>query len=113
MRGNGPMAAAPTLVVQTRALRKTYESEEDGMPVRALRGVDLAIEAGDFVAVMGPSGCGKSTLLNLIAGLDVPTDGEVVLAGESLAGRGEDDLARLRRRHVGMVFQFFNLLEGM
>ena len=107
------MAATPTLVVQTRALRKTYESDEDGMPVRALRGVDLSIEAGEFVAVMGPSGCGKSTLLNLIAGLDIPTDGEVVLAEESLDGRNEDDLARLRRRHVGMVFQFFNLLEGM
>ena len=62
---------------------------------------------------MGPSGCGKSTLLNLIAGLDTPTDGEVLLAGESLAGRGEDELTRMRRKHVGIVFQFFNLLEGM
>ena len=100
-------------VVETRALRKTYQGEEGGMPVRALRGVDLQIEAGEFVAVMGPSGCGKSTLLNLIAGLDVPTDGEVLLAGESLGGRSEDDLARVRRKHVGVVFQFFNLLEGM
>src|SRR5579864_5124397 len=63
--------------------------------------------------MMGPSGCGKSTLLNLIAGLDTPTDGEIVLAGESLTGKDEDQLARMRRRHVGMVFQFFNLLEGM
>jgi putative ABC transport system ATP-binding protein len=100
-------------VVETRALRKTYEGEEGGMPVRALRGVDLSVRAGEFVAVMGPSGCGKSTLLNLIAGLDAPTDGEVVLAGEPFDGRSEDELARLRRRHVGMVFQFFNLLEGM
>jgi putative ABC transport system ATP-binding protein len=100
-------------VVETRALRKTYAAEEGGMPVRALRGIDLTVGPGEFVAVMGPSGCGKSTLLNLIAGLDAPTDGEVLLAGNSLRGRSEDDLALLRRRHVGLVFQFFNLLEGM
>jgi putative ABC transport system ATP-binding protein len=99
--------------VEVRGLRKTYEAEAGGMPVRALRGVDLSVAEGEFVAIMGPSGCGKSTLLNLIAGLDAPTDGEVLLAGESLTGRGEDELARLRRKHVGMVFQFFNLLEGM
>jgi putative ABC transport system ATP-binding protein len=99
--------------VETRALRKTFEGEDGGMPVRALRGVDLSVQPGEFVAVMGPSGCGKSTLLNLIAGLDTPTDGEVVLVGESLAGRSEDELTRLRRQHVGVVFQFFNLLEGM
>ena len=62
---------------------------------------------------MGPSGCGKSTLLNLIAGLDVADDGEITIAGELITGRSEDELARMRRRHVGMVFQFFNLLEGM
>ena len=98
-------------VVTTRDLRKTYESE--GAPVRALRGVDMAVTGGEFVAVMGPSGCGKSTLLNLIAGLDTPSEGEIVLAGESLAGKDEDDLARMRRKHIGIVFQFFNLLEGM
>ena len=98
-------------VVEVRGLRKSYESEL--APVRALRGVDLAVSAGEFVAMMGPSGCGKSTLLNMIAGLDTPTDGEVIVAGESLTGRDEDQLARMRRRHVGMVFQFFNLLEGM
>jgi putative ABC transport system ATP-binding protein len=62
---------------------------------------------------MGPSGCGKSTLLNLVAGLDVPTDGEIDVAGVSLGGLGESDRARLRRRHIGMVFQFFNLLEEL
>ena len=98
-------------VVVTRGLRKTFESE--GAPVRALRGVDFTMEPGEFVAVMGPSGCGKSTLLNLVAGLDVPTDGEIALAGESLVGKSEDELAVMRRRHVGIVFQFFNLLEGM
>jgi putative ABC transport system ATP-binding protein len=100
-----------TDVVTTRDLRKTYESE--GAPVRALRGVSISVGTGEFVAVMGPSGCGKSTLLNLIAGLDTPSEGEIVLAGESLAGKDEDDLARMRRKHIGIVFQFFNLLEGM
>jgi putative ABC transport system ATP-binding protein len=62
---------------------------------------------------MGPSGCGKSTLLNIVAGLDRPDEGEIVLDGEVITGRSEDDLARMRRRHIGIVFQFFNLLEGM
>ena len=98
-------------VVEVRSLYKSYESE--GMPVRALRGADLTMHAGEFIAVMGPSGCGKSTLLNLIAGLDTPTDGEIVLAGQSLVGKDENELARIRRAHIGIVFQFFNLLEGM
>ena len=68
---------------------------------------------GEFVAVMGPSGCGKSTLLNLVAGLDTPTTARSSLAGESLAGKDENELAHMRRRHIGIVFQFFNLLEGM
>ena len=98
-------------VMQARGLRKTYETE--GAPVRALRGLDLSIDDGEFVAIMGPSGCGKSTLLNLVAGLDVPTDGEIFVAGEALSGMDEDELALMRRRHIGIVFQFFNLLEGM
>ena len=98
-------------VLEVTGVRKTYEGE--GAPVRALRGADMAMAAGEFVSVMGPSGCGKSTLLNLIAGLDTPDDGEILLAGESIIGRSEDELARMRRRHIGVVFQFFNLLEGM
>jgi len=98
-------------VFEAHGVRKTYESE--GAPVRALRGVDLAMAEREFVAVMGPSGCGKSTLLNLVAGLDTPTEGEIVVAGESLSEKDENDLARMRRRHIGIVFQFFNLLEGM
>ena len=92
-------------------VRKTFEAEN--APVRALRGVDLTVTKGSFVALMGPSGCGKSTLLNLVAGLDVADEGTIVVAGEEVTGRSEDDLARLRRRHIGIVFQFFNLLEGM
>jgi putative ABC transport system ATP-binding protein len=98
-------------VIEARGVRKTYESE--GVPVRALRGLDMTMAEGEFVAVMGPSGCGKSTLLNLVAGLDAPTEGEIVVAGESLTDKDENDLARMRRRHIGIVFQFFNLLEGM
>jgi putative ABC transport system ATP-binding protein len=96
-------------VLRTLRLRKTFES--DGAPVRALRGVDLALREGEFVAVMGPSGCGKSTLLNLVAGLETASDGEICLAGEPLGRKTETELAHLRRRHIGFVFQFFNLLE--
>ncbi len=99
------------VVVRTQGLRKNFESE--GAPVRALRGVDFEMHRGDFVSVMGPSGCGKSTLLNLVAGLDAATDGTLEVAGESLIGQTEDELAIMRRRHIGIVFQFFNLLEGM
>ena len=97
------------LVLSTFRLRKTFDSEAG--KVRALRGVDLELSAGEFVAVMGPSGCGKSTLLNLVAGLDTPSDGEIVLGGEPLGGKDESQLAHMRRRHIGFVFQFFNLLE--
>jgi putative ABC transport system ATP-binding protein len=101
-------------VLEVRGLRKTYEAQDaEGAPVRALRGVDLTMGEGEFVAIMGPSGCGKSTLLNLVAGLDTASEGEILVAGESLAGKDENDLARMRRRHIGIVFQFFNLLEGM
>src|SRR5215210_659064 len=73
----------------------------------------MTLEPSQFVAVMGPSGCGKSTLLNLVAGLDTPSEGEIVLADQSLSGKDENELARIRRAHIGIVFQFFNLLEGM
>jgi len=99
----------PALTV--RGVRKTFEAEN--APVRALRGVDLTVAPGEFVAVMGPSGCGKSTLLNLVAGLDVADEGTITVAGQEVTGQSEDDLARLRRKHIGIVFQFFNLLEGM
>jgi putative ABC transport system ATP-binding protein len=98
-------------VCTVNGVRKTFEAEL--APVRALRGVDLAIGNGEFVAVMGPSGCGKSTLLNLIAGLDVPDEGTITIADETITGLSEDDLARMRRKHIGIVFQFFNLLESM
>ena len=100
---------APVLVVS--AVYKTFEAER--APVRALRGLSLEVERGEFCAVMGPSGCGKSTLLNLIAGLEEPDEGVIRIDGEPVSGQPERVLAALRRRHVGLVFQFFNLLEGM
>src|ERR1700684_1159241 len=105
------MEATERDALTVAGLRKTFEAEN--APVRALRGIDLTVRSGEFVAVMGPSGCGKSTLLNLVAGLDVPDEGTITVAGETVTGRTEDDLARLRRKHMGIVFQFFHLLEGM
>jgi putative ABC transport system ATP-binding protein len=101
--------ADDSVVVQN--VYRTFEAET--APVRALRGADLTVTMGEFVAVMGPSGCGKSTLLNIIAGLDVPDEGEVFVAGESLRNKDANELARMRRTHIGIVFQFFNLLESM
>ena len=100
-----------TPVLEAKNLAKTYET--GGAKVLGLRGVDISIERGEFVAIMGPSGCGKSTLLNLLAGLDRPTAGEVWLDGKRIDGLSETDLARLRRRKVGFVFQFFNLVPTL
>ncbi len=109
MTSPSPDSAVPAL--ELRGVRKTYEAET--APVRALRGVDLTVGRGEFVALMGPSGCGKSTLLHIAAGLDRPDDGSVLLAGTEVSDLGESRLARVRRQHVGLVFQFFHLLEGM
>jgi len=103
--------SGPQPVLDVTGVRKTFEAEN--APVRALRGVDFTMTRGEFVAVMGPSGCGKSTLLNLVAGLDQADEGTIDLDGEQIHTMSEDELARMRRRHIGIVFQFFNLLEGM
>lgn len=104
-----PGSVPPVLAVA--GLRKTYGTAE--APVRALRGVDLDVADGEFVALRGPSGSGKSTLLGLVAGLEAPDEGEVLLAGRRMSAQSAAGAARLRRRHVGMVFQFFHLIEGM
>ncbi|MFH8382510.1 ABC transporter ATP-binding protein [Kitasatospora sp. NPDC101155] len=80
---------------------------------KALDGVDLRIRAGEAVAVMGPSGCGKSTLLNMVAGLDRPSSGTVRVQGQDLGQLNENGLALFRRRHIGMIFQFFNLIDDL
>ena len=82
-------------------------------PFKALKGVDLAVEAGEFVAVVGPSGSGKSTLINMITGIDRPTTGEVYVAGERLTQMSENEVAKWRGRNVGVVFQFFQLLPTL
>jgi putative ABC transport system ATP-binding protein len=95
-------------LVQTRNLTKTYGSGDTA--VTALDNVNIKIEEGEFVAIMGPSGCGKSTLLHLLGGLDTPSSGQVIIDGTSIAEMTDDRLTELRRRKIGFVFQFFNLI---
>ena len=95
-------------IVETEQLTKVYGKGETA--VTALDHVNLRMEAGEFVAVMGPSGCGKSTLLHLIGGLDRPTSGRVAVDSHDLAHLSDNDLTTLRRRQIGFVFQFFNLI---
>jgi putative ABC transport system ATP-binding protein len=95
-------------LIQTEKLTKIYG--EDETAVVALDHVDLHVDTGEFVAVMGPSGCGKSTLLNLLGGLDKPTEGRVIIDGQLLNELSDDELTRLRRRKIGFVFQFYNLI---
>ena len=95
-------------VVQANDLTRIYGEGETA--VRALQGVSLDIPKGDLTAIMGPSGSDKSTLMHILAGLDKPTAGEVAIAGTSITRLGDSDLTKLRREHIGFVFQFFNLL---
>src|ERR1700722_15638667 len=101
--------STPGEVIRVDGVTKTYQA--GAQP--ALVGVSLGVAAGEVVAVMGPSGSGKSTLLNLIAGLDRPTAGTVTVAGRRVDTLGEGALARFRARHVGIIFQFFNLLDDL
>jgi putative ABC transport system ATP-binding protein len=98
-------------VLEMRAVGKVYG--QGPSEVVALDGVDLSVGPGTMVAVMGPSGCGKSTLLTIAGSLESPTSGEVRVGGAALSGMTRDDLARLRRRSIGYVFQDFNLLPGL
>jgi putative ABC transport system ATP-binding protein len=101
---------APTSdwVIVTRQLKRQYDM--GGEIVRALRGVDIAIRRNEYVAIMGPSGSGKSTLMNLIGCLDTPNEGEYWLSGQLVSDMSDDQLARVRNREIGFVFQTFNLL---
>jgi putative ABC transport system ATP-binding protein len=99
------------MLIELQGLNKTYETPAGAF--QALRGVDLTIEAGEFVAVVGKSGSGKSTLLNLVGGIDRPTAGSVTVGGTSIEGLSENELSLWRGRHVGLVFQFFQLLPTL
>lgn len=94
--------------VDVQSVRKVYR--RDTQEIVVLDGLNLAIRPGEFVALMGPSGSGKTTLLNLIAGIDKPTSGKVVVAGTNVAALSESDLAKWRSRNVGFIFQFYNLI---
>ncbi len=101
-------AAGPQSVVSGTQLTRRYG--EGDTAVDALRGVSLDVRKGELTAVMGPSGSGKSTLMHILAGLDRPTTGEVMIAGTTLSKLNDTELTKLRREHIGFVFQFFNLL---
>jgi putative ABC transport system ATP-binding protein len=103
--------AVMTLVFDVRDLTKVYRMGE--VEVHALRSVSLEIPEGQFVVLLGPSGSGKSTLLNILGGLDAPTSGQVLYRGENLTAATESDLTAYRRRHVGFVFQFYNLIPSL
>ena len=100
-----------SFVLDARALTRTYSTGD--VQVQALRGVDLRLEPGSFTAIMGPSGCGKSTLLHLLGGLDRPSGGELHLSGQRVERLSEARWSVLRRREVGFVFQFFNLIGNL
>jgi putative ABC transport system ATP-binding protein len=102
---------APVPLIEVRGLVKEYRRGDQ--PVRALGGLTLDVAAGEFISVMGPSGSGKSTLLHLLGGLDTPTEGRVVVDGHDLATMGDEALTEFRRRRLGFVFQFFNLLPTL
>jgi putative ABC transport system ATP-binding protein len=107
-RRNGEIPAADGVVIRMAGIRKVYDTGK--VKVEALRGIDLVVHRGEFVAVVGPSGSGKSTLMNLVGCLDTPTEGEYELCGQPIAALSRDGLADARNRRVGFVFQSFNLL---
>ena len=100
-----------TDMIETKNLTKIYGTDENRL--RALDGVDMTVARGEFAAVVGPSGCGKSTLLHLLGGIDVPTEGKVVIDGTDLSTLAPDPLTVFRRRHIGFVFQSFNLVPRL
>jgi putative ABC transport system ATP-binding protein len=111
MSTNGHPTGSGDVLVEVRGLTKHYH--RGGETIEVLHHVDLDIVRGDFVALMGPSGSGKTTLLNLIGGLDVPTDGTIVVGGQRIDRMTSGELSRWRAENVGFVFQFYNLLPAL
>ena len=98
-------------IIDLKEVRKTFDGPAG--PIHALRGVTLQVDRGEFVGIRGPSGSGKSTLINMMTGIDRPTGGEVVMAGQDLNALNENKLARWRGKHIGVIFQFFQLLPTL
>lgn len=98
-------------LLEVKGLKKTYQTRFGGTAVEALKNMNFSVEQGEYVAIMGESGSGKTTLLNILAALDRPTGGKVILSGKDLAEVKEKDAADFRRDHLGFVFQDFNLLD--
>lgn len=98
-------------MIELQSVSRLYRSDE--IETTALHGISLSIRRGEFAAVMGPSGCGKSTLLNILGAVDRPTSGQYLFEGVDLAKRGEDALAQHRARHLGFIFQSFNLVDDL
>jgi putative ABC transport system ATP-binding protein len=101
----------PTPIIQFIDVYKSYQSGSQS--VTALKAVNLSLDAGDFVTIMGPSGGGKTTLLNLLAGLDLPDKGQIILNGRKVSDFSDHELTLLRRKEIGFVFQFFNLMPTL
>jgi putative ABC transport system ATP-binding protein len=98
-------------IIETVDLVKTYQ--QGGRPLEVLKGVCMAVDECEFIAIMGPSGSGKSTLLNMIGALDRPTSGKVFIKGTDLSDLNDNQVAELRNREIGFIFQFFNLIPRM
>ena len=100
-----------TMILEVKNIKKLYTTRLGGNSVQALSNVNFSVEEGEYVAIMGESGAGKTTLLNILAALDKPSSGDVVLSGSSLVQMKEKELAKFRRNNLGFVFQDFNLLD--
>ena len=98
-------------ILELKDICKDYQQGRE--PVRVLKNINLTVEKGDYLAIMGPSGSGKTTLMNIIGCLDVPTSGSYILEGRDLKDLSDDDLAEVRNKHIGFVFQSFHLLPKM
>ena len=101
------------MILEANNLKKVYTTRFGGNHVQALKNVSFSVEEGEYVAIMGESGSGKTTLLNILASLDKPTSGEVLLRGKKLTSISEKEISAFRREHLGFVFQDFNLLDAL